>query len=56
METFFDYLHKLRASKKVEIIDLKSKLLRRFPNLSTDQASAIVNMWMIENPYRYLDR
>lgn len=56
LQPFFEYLHKLRASKKVEMIDFRSRLLKSFPNLSTEQATAIVNLWFLENPCKYLER
>lgn len=56
LQPFFEYLHKLRASKKVEMIDFRSRLLRSFPNLSAEQATAIVNLWLLENPYKYLEK
>lgn len=56
LQPFFDYLHKLRASKKVSIFEFRPRLLRSFPNLSTEQATTIVNHWFLENPYKYLER
>lgn len=56
LQPFFEYLHKLRASKKVEMIEFRPRLLKSFPNLSTEHATAIVNLWLLENPYKYLER
>lgn len=56
LQVFFDYLDTLRGSKKVEMFDLKTRLLRKFPNLNTKQAEAIFRMWLLTYPYKYLEK
>jgi hypothetical protein len=56
IEVHSNYLTFLRDNKKVDIFNIKSSLTRRFPNLSPKQADAIFRIWLIENPYRYLEK
>jgi hypothetical protein len=56
IEVHLKYLTFLRDNKKANIFNIKSSLTRRFPNLSPKQADAIFRIWLIENPYRYLEK
>ena len=56
IESQLRYLTSLRESKQVEVIDFKSRLTRKFPNLSPKQADAIFRIWLIENPFKYLEK
>jgi hypothetical protein len=56
IEVHLKYLTFLRDNKKANIFNIKSFLTKRFPNLSPKQADAIFRIWLIENPYRYLEK
>lgn len=56
IESQLRYLTSLRESKQVEVIDFRPRLTRKFPNLSPRQADAIFRIWLIENPFKYLEK
>jgi hypothetical protein len=56
IESQLKYLTSLRESKQVEIFDFKPLLTRKFPNLSPKEADAIFRIWLIENPFKYLEK
>ena len=56
IEVHLKYLTFLRDNVKADIFNIKSCLTRKFPSLLSKQADAIFRIWLIENPYKYLER